>query len=226
MRAGCGDIGVGGAAKRRPQEIVGSIRGDARKVIEPRLYRAAFLPALLALIVAAFSLEDRPAPLPQALAADILFQGRTTAASAARLAAQFPDRRPGSTGDRAAGLQVAHSFASSGFTTVLDHFHADDGRPLMNVIGRRAGASRHQIVVVAARDAGSVPDATSSAADTSALTEIAQVLQGTPSRKTITLASVDGSTLGELGIHRLLAKLTDLNSVEAQRGLERGGPPT
>ena len=36
---------------------------------EPRLYRAAFLPALLALIVAAFSLEARPAPLPQTLAA-------------------------------------------------------------------------------------------------------------------------------------------------------------
>ena len=194
-------------------------------MIEPRLYRAAFLPALLALIVAAFSLEDRPAPLPQALAADILFQGRTAAASAARLADQFPDRRPGSTGDRVAGLQVAHSFASSGFTTVLDHFHSDDGRPLMNVIGRRAGASRHQIVVVAARDAGSVPDATSSAADTSALTEIAQVLQGTPSRKTITLASVDGSTLGELGIHRLLAKLPDRNRVEAVLVLSNMGAP-
>src|SRR5436190_12552464 len=178
MRAGCGDIEVGGAAKRRPQEIVGSIRGDARKVIEPRLYRAALLPALLALIVAAFSLEDRPAPLPQALAADVLFQGRTAAANATRLATQFPDRRPGSTGDRAVGLQVAHSFAASGFTTVLDRFQADDGKPLMNVIGRRAGASRHQIVIVATRDAGSAPDGPSSAAGTAALTELARVLQG------------------------------------------------
>src|SRR3954454_12946524 len=120
MRAGCGDMLGWGCYKRRPQEIVGSIRGDARTVIEPRLYRAAFLPALLALIVAAFSLEDRPAPLPQALAADILFQGRTATANASRLAAEFPDRRPGSTGDRAVGLQVGRSFAASGFTTVLD----------------------------------------------------------------------------------------------------------
>lgn len=194
-------------------------------MIEPRLYRAAFLPALLALIVAAFSLEDRPAPLPQALAADILFQGRTATVTASRLAEEFPDRRPGSTGDRAVGLRVAHSFAGSGFTTVLDHFHDADGRPLMNVIGRRAGASRHQIVVVAARDAGSVPDATSSAADTAALTEIARVLEGTPSRKTITLASVDGSTLGELGIHRLLAKLPDRNLVEAVLVLSNLGAP-
>jgi len=184
-------------------------------VIEPRLYRAAFLPALLALIVAAFSLEDRPAPVPQTLAADVLFQGRTAAASATRLATAFPDRRPGSTGDRGAGMEVAHAFNADGFTTVLDRFQADDGTPLMNVIGRRAGASRHQIVIVAARDAGTVPDGPSSAADTAAIMEIARVLQGTPSRKTITIASVDGSTLGELGTHRLLAKLPDRNRVEA-----------
>jgi hypothetical protein len=197
----------GGAGKRRPQEIVGSIRGDARNVIEPRLYRAAFLPALLALIVAAFSLEDRPNPLPQVLAADVLFQGKTAADSAKEIATTFPDRSPGSTGDRAEGLRVARAFKERGFRTVLDRFSNDDGTPLLNVIGRRAGASRHQIVVIAARDAGSQPDATGSASDTAALAEIARVLQGTPSRKTITLASVDGSTLGELGIHRLLAKL-------------------
>jgi hypothetical protein len=183
-------------------------------VIEPRLYRAALLPALLALIVAGFSLEDRPAPLPQALAADVLFQGRTATAGAEQIARTRPDRRPGSVGDRAIGLQVARAFVHTGFTTVLDRFSGDDGQPLLNVIGRRAGATRRQIVVVAARDAGSVPDATGSAADTAALTELARVLQGTPSRKTIVLASVDGSTLGELGVHRLLAKLPNRDKVD------------
>jgi hypothetical protein len=205
----------GGSYERRPQEIVGSIRGDARTVIEPRIYRAAFLPALLALIVAAFSLESRPAPLPQALAADVLFQGRAAATSAAQIATAFPNRRPGTTGDRALATQVAQTFSHSGFTTVIDRWSADDGTPLVNVVARRAGASRRQIVVLAARDAGSVPDATGSAADTAALEEIAQVLQGTPSNKTITLASVDGSTLGELGVHRLLAKLPDRRRVES-----------
>jgi hypothetical protein len=57
------------------------------------------------------------------------------------------------------------------------------------------------------------------------LTEIAHVLQGTPSRKTITLASVDGSTLGELGIHRLLAKLPDRDKVEAVLVLSNLGAP-
>jgi Peptidase family M28 len=184
-------------------------------VIEPRIYRAAFLPALLALIVLAFSLEARPEPLPQALAADVLFQGRSAAAGAAQIAAALPDRRPGTVGDRKQADEMARTFSQRGFTTVVDRFAADDGTPLVNVIGRRAGASRHQIVVVAARDAGSVPDATGSAADTAALIEIAQVLQGTPSRKTIVLASVDGSTLGELGVHRLLSRLPDRDKIEA-----------
>jgi hypothetical protein len=194
-------------------------------VIEPRLYRAAFLPALLALIVAAFSLQDRPEPVPQVLAADVLFQGDTAARSAKQIATQFPDRSPGSLGDRAEGRRVARAFAARGFTTVIDHFSADDGTPLTNVIGRRAGASRKQIVVIAPRDAGSVPDATSSASDTAAIMEMARVLQGTPSRKTLTLASVDGSTLGELGVHRLLAKLPDRGRVDAVLVMSNLGAP-
>ena len=46
-------------------------------MIELRLYSAAFLPALLALIVAMFSLQGRAPGIPQALAADVLFQGKT-----------------------------------------------------------------------------------------------------------------------------------------------------
>src|SRR4051794_39017571 len=194
-------------------------------MIEPRLYRAAMLPALLALIVAAFSLEDRPEPVPQALAADVLFQGRSASSNAQAMASAHPDRRPGSVGDRAVGLQVAQAFSQSGFTTVLDRFSAGDGKALVNVIGRRAGATRRQIVVVAARDAGSVPDATGSATDTASLTEMARALQGTPSRKTIVLASVDGSTIGELGIHRLLAKLPDRGRIDAVLVVSNLGAP-
>jgi hypothetical protein len=144
---------------------------------------------------------------------------------AKQIVAAYPDRRPGSVGDAREGRQLARTFAARGFTTVIDHFSGDNGQPLTNVIGRRAGASRRQIVVVAPRDAGSVPDATSSASDTAALAEIARVLQGTPSRKTITLASVDGSTLGELGIHRLLAKLPDRNLIEAVLVMSNMGAP-
>ena len=93
-------------------------------------------------------------------------------------------------------------FAARGFAVEVDRFERD-GKELVNVVGRRAGKSRRQIVVVAARDATGVPDAAGSAADTAALLELARVFEGRPSRKTLVLASVDGSTLGEVGTRRL-----------------------
>jgi len=45
-------------------------------LIEPRIYRAAFIPALFAVVIAMFSLESRPPSVQQALAADVLFDGR------------------------------------------------------------------------------------------------------------------------------------------------------
>ena len=71
------------------------------------------------------------------------------------------------------------------------------------MIGRRAASSRRQIVIVAARDSA-VPDAPGSASDTAALLELARVFEGRPSRRTLVLASVDGSYLGEVGTERLL----------------------
>ena len=183
-------------------------------MIEPRLYRAAFLPALLAVIVTMFSLENRPPGLPQALAADVLFQGKVADDTVNQFVAQWPDRRAGTVGDRAAARSVARTFAQSGFTTVMDPFQSG-GKELVNVIARRAGGSRRQLVILADRDATSMPDATGSAADTGALVEIARVLQGTPSRKTIVLASVDGGSLGEVGARRMLASLPDRDKIEA-----------
>ncbi|MGZ4203350.1 MAG: M28 family peptidase, partial [Thermoleophilaceae bacterium] len=183
-----------------------------------------FLPALLALIVTMFSLEDRPQGLPQALAADVLFQGKVALNSVSQMVAQTPDRRAGTVGDRAVANEVAHSFAASGFRTVIDPF-SGGGKDLVNVVARRSGGSRRQIVVLAERDAASVPDATGSASDTATLLEIANVLQGTPSRKTVVLASVDGGTLGGLGVKRVLDTLPDRNKIEAVIVLSNMGAP-
>jgi hypothetical protein len=183
-------------------------------VIEPRIYRAAFVPALLATVIAMFSLESRPRPLPQGLAADVLFDGNLAAASARSLAKRYPDRRPGTAGDaRTAGL-VASSFKRRGFAVERQRFSGADHQ-LENVVGRRAGRSRRQVVVLAARDASSVPDASASAADTAALLELARVFQGRPSRKTFVLASTDGSTLGELGARELVNRMAEPQLVDA-----------
>src|SRR4051812_6767265 len=73
-------------------------RGEGRKVIEPRIYRAAFLPALFALVLVAFSLESPPKVAPQGLAADALFEGVGTSSLVRDIAATTPDRRGGPPG--------------------------------------------------------------------------------------------------------------------------------
>jgi hypothetical protein len=182
-------------------------------VIEPRIYRAAFVPALIAVVVAMFSLQSRPPPLPQGLAADVLFDGRLTVPVIDRIVAATPDRRPGTTGDRRTAALVARTLVARGFAVERERFSAE-GKQLVNVIGRRAGKSSSQVVVVAGRDARSVPDATGSASDTAALLELARVLQGRPTQKTLVLASVDGSTLGELGVKRLAGELGGPRAVD------------
>lgn len=175
-------------------------------MIEPRLYRAAFVPALLAAVLAMFSLGSRPRPLAQGLAADVLFDGRLAQQSATQIAEENPDRRPGSPGNRAVANIVAQTFEQRGFQVERTRFtHA--GRELENVVGVRAGSSRRQLVVVAARDAQVEPDAPGSASDTAALLEMARVFEGRPSSKTLVLASVDGSTLGEVGALQLVESL-------------------
>ena len=183
-------------------------------MIEPQLYRAAFIPAVVAVVLAMFSLQSQPRPLSQGLAADVLFEGELAAQTAGRIVVAEPDRRAGGRGDAATADRVARVFGQRGFVVERDGFrHA--GRRLENVIGRRAGRSRRQLVLVAARDARGVPDAAGSAADTAALLELARVFEGRPTSLTLVLASVDGSTLGEVGADRLARSIGSPDLVEA-----------
>ena len=186
-------------------------------MIEPRIYRAAFIPAVLAVVLVMFSLENRPRPVPQGLAADVLFDGDVAHRELRRIVARHPDRRPGELASAAAARDLAERFRAleaDGFQTTVDSW-TENGERLANVIARRPGASRDQIVIMAARDSQSVPDATGSAADTAALLELARVIQGRPSRKTLVLASVDGSTLGDAGARRFARTAEDRDRIEA-----------
>lgn len=194
-------------------------------MFEPRVYRAAFVPALLALVLTMFSLQSRPRPVAQGLAADVLFDGRVAAAETARIAEAAPDRRVGALGDTRTADRVARALTNSGFPVERQRFtHAGDR--LVNVIGRRAGRSRRQIVVVANRDAAVVPEATGSAADTAALVELARVLEGRATRKTLVLVSLDGSTLGEVGASELLSELPQPDLVDGVLAISDLASPT
>src|SRR5680860_1559277 len=172
-----------------------------------------------------FSIESRPRPLPQGLAADVVYDGDQALTTLRSLDRAGRDRRPGTVGDRAAGAQMARGLRDRGFSVSRDRFDVED-KQLVNVVGRRAGRSRREVVVVAARDAAGVPDAGVSGADTAALLEIARVYAGRPSNKTVVLASVDGSGLGEEGTARLAGQLAGPEQVDAVLVLSGLGVPT
>jgi hypothetical protein len=183
-------------------------------VIEPRIYRAAFLPALLGLVVAMFSLESPPRGVQQAAPADVLFEGAAAQSTVRSIVARTPERAHNSPGDEAMVQRVARAFQRFRLETSIDRFERGDSR-VANVVARRPGLSRRQVVVIAGRDAASVPDATGSAADTAALLEFGRVLEGRATKKTIVLASVGGSTIGHVGARRLAQRLTGSGPVDA-----------
>ncbi len=175
-------------------------------MIEPRIYRAAFLPALLVLVLVAFSLEPPPHALDQGLAADTLFEGTTAINTVRSIVTQAPDRSAGSAGDKATARRVTAAFRDHGFTTSVDRWN-QDGHDLENVVGKRPGSSPQQIVVLAERDSHRTPDAPGSAADTAALIEFARTFEGRASNRTLVLASVDGGSLGSAGAQRFAQQL-------------------
>src|SRR3954452_23592272 len=87
-------------------------------VLDVRVYRAAFVPALVAVFIAAFSLADRPAPATSPLAADAFDSGTAFGDEAKpqrnslnELARRFPSRPPGGSGDDALADRVAETLA-------------------------------------------------------------------------------------------------------------------
>jgi hypothetical protein len=178
-------------------------------VLDVRVYRAAFLPALIALFVAAFSLADRPDPAISPLEADAfdgarafgpLAHDRTALEnSLSELARSFPNRRPGSADDAALADRVAASLAAPDRT----------GRPaftvtrerageIETVVGVRPGLSSRRIVVLTNRDAHSSPGLAELSA-TAGMLELARLFRGRELRKTLVLVSTSGATDGFTG---------------------------
>jgi hypothetical protein len=126
-------------------------------MLDPRIYRAGLLPVVLAIVVAAFSLQNRPRPIGTTLAPDA-FVGTVAAKELDQLATQFPDRRPGSAGDDGLARRVAETFRglSPGFQVRTVDFSGetiDGAQDLPTVLATQAGAPGPQLVVVAHRDA-------------------------------------------------------------------------
>jgi hypothetical protein len=177
-------------------------------VLDARVYRAAFLPALIAVFVVAFSLADRPAPATTPLAADAFSTSRAFGAedrpvrdSLLELGRSFPSRRPGSAGDEGLAGRVERALGRAGFEVrrEVDEARTIDGeRDLVTVSGVRPGLSSRRIVVLAHRDALGTPGL-AELSGTAALLELARVFRARDLRKTLVLVSTSGATGGAGG---------------------------
>lgn len=178
-------------------------------MLDPRLYRTALLPVVLAVIVFAFSLGNQQQAMSSNLPPDLAFSGGNAYATMTALAREYPHRRPGSAGDVGVGSYVAAELgAKYGFQVSTDSFEArtaDGTRTIENIVGIRAGQENGSIVVVAHRDSLGSP-APAELSGTAVLIELARILSGETLQHTIVLASTSGST-GAAGAARLAASL-------------------
>jgi len=210
-------------------------------MLDGRLYRAAFVPLLLVVPIVAFSLTDRPGPLTSTLAPDA-FEGARAFAELRSLAAEFPDRRPGSAGDATLAARVTQTLsglggaAGGGFMVRVRHVEAatvDGERTLTTIVAERPGSTgATPIVVLAHRDAAPPggPRAGRAEAElsgTAVLLELARVFAHSETHRTIVLVSTSGGSGGDAGAADFVAHadgpfdaalvLGDLAGVRARR---------
>jgi Peptidase family M28 len=178
-------------------------------MLDPRIYRAALVPVLFALIVAAFSLSDRPRPIGTTLEPDAFSAVRATDDLDA-WAGAFPQRRAGDSGDAALARRLAQVFRSMGSyqvsTPTFRAETADGKRALTTVIARQVGQAGPGLVIVAHRDALG-RGAKAELSGTAAMVEIARVVRAGQLRRTVTFVSTSGGSAGLGGARDLVQRL-------------------
>jgi Peptidase family M28 len=179
-------------------------------MLDPRIYRAALLPVLLALIVGAFSLSDRPRPIGTTLQPDAFSKLRAMA-DLDDLSRRFPARRPGDSGDAAMASRLAAAFrAMRSYQVSTPSFSgetADGMRQLTTVIARQVGQPGPGLVIVAHRDALG-RRARAELSGTAAMLELARIVRGGRLHRTVTFVSTSGGSGGLAGARDLVDRLT------------------
>ena len=154
-------------------------------MLDVRVYRAAFLPALLALFVVAFSLQGRPSPLRTRAIADAFDPARAYGSERARdsllqLGAAFPRAAAGLGRRRRAGRprrrRLPRRRASRRRGRPRAGRTVDGETELETVVGVRPGLSSRRIVVLAHRDSLDSPGL-ADLSGTAALLELARIFR-------------------------------------------------
>lgn len=175
-------------------------------MFDGRIYRAAFLPLLFVLVIVGFSLSGRPGRLSSTLAPDA-FDGARAYSTLNALAAAFPDRSPGSAGDRRLARYVAQAIATAGsaehgFQVSLHSVHAQTiagERTLTTVVAKRPGSTGESPIVILAHRDAAARGSTAELSATAALIELARVFAHSETQRTIMLVSTSGGSGGDAG---------------------------
>lgn len=198
-------------------------RSHAGSMIDFPLYRLAWIPAAIAVVVLMFSFAGAPDALePTTPPANL--EGDRAANEARRIANRAPDRTPGGAGDQATADYVAERFSEipAGLVVEQEFETSFDGEDVTarNVWLTLPGDEPETIVVLAPRDSAAGPAVASSAAATAVLLELASSLGVTGHTKTFVLGSTSG---GVAGAEQLLEELPDREAVEAVIGISQPG---
>ncbi|HEY7121049.1 MAG TPA: hypothetical protein VH501_00305 [Solirubrobacterales bacterium] len=187
-------------------------------MIDLRLYRYALLAVPVIFVIAMFSLQGVPQGLSAGIPPDA-FDSTSAAPLAKELATAAPYPTPGSAADEKLADQVKTRFTAIDGASVseqtFDGTFRGHGVHLRNLIATLPGDSNRQIALIAPRDVAQGTGATTSAAATAALLEIADSFSGTAHHKTLVFVSSDGSSIGALGVKRFVSDYTDSSLLDA-----------
>ena len=216
-------------------------------MLDVRVYRAAFLPALVALFVVAFSLQGRPSPLRTREVADAFDPARaygsdaraTRCCSSARRSRGGARGRPATPRSPTAWPPSSAPRASRRRGRPHAGSTLDGEAELATVVGVRPGLSSRRIVVLAHRDSLYSPGL-ADLSGTAALLELARIFRtrapsaeqdagepgrpqliGRDLRKTLVLVSTSGGSGGGAGA---LAWASEQDPAADRRGARAGRP--
>jgi hypothetical protein len=202
-----------GAPRERRSRLANVRRNAARgpratALLRPGPYRTGWLVVLVPAFVLLVGARTAPA-LPRS-SLPPTFDGAQALSAADELVARFPDRSPGTRGDRGAAALVAERLRAAGADVRLQQFRARDAngttRAMVNVLGvvGGQGRSRDALVFVAGRDdLPPGPGADDNGSGTGALVELARTLVGSVTQTSLVFASVDGTTAESAGAREL-----------------------
>ncbi|HSJ18629.1 MAG TPA: M28 family peptidase [Solirubrobacterales bacterium] len=202
-------------------------------MIDFRLYRLSFVPALVAVVVILFSLEPAPEPLEAPVSLS-QFDAAGATRAARQTVERAPERPPGSAGDAETADLVADRFSGIAGAQVSEQsisssFDGDDIET-RNVIATLPGDSERRLVVLAPRDTATGPGAASSAAATAVLLELAATFGGASHDRTLVFVSTAGANDGATGAREFAEAYPERDLIDAalvisQPGALHRGPP-